>query len=160
MINQTDFMEQLNRYYAVWQEYNNAYEMWAKEHGLSSNSLLVLSAISEGEDDCTQKKISERWLIPKQTVNMILKDFEARGLVKLKPMSEDKRNKVIKLTAAGKRYADKIISELRKAELYAVEEMGIDRMKWFNNDMALFVEFFKKASGGKDEQTVKYKRIL
>lgn len=151
MINQADFMEQLNRYYAVWQEYNRVYEEWAKSHGLSSSGLLVLSAVSEGEDDCTQKKISERWLIPKQTVNMILKDFEAKGFVKLKPMSEDKRNKVIKLTASGEEYADKIISELRKAELYAVEEMGIERMKWLNNDMTLFVDFFKQASGGKDE---------
>ncbi len=151
MINQSDFIEQLNNYYEVWQEYNNIYELWAKAHGLSKNGLLVLYAINEGENNCTQKKISERWLIPKQTVNMILRDFEARGFVKLSPMSKDKRNKIIKLTVAGKKYADTIVSELHKAELFAIEEMGIERMRRFNNDMTMFVDLFKKASGGRDE---------
>lgn len=45
-----------------------------------------LTAIDEGGEDCTQKKISQRWLIPKQTVNMILKDFENKKLVELFPM--------------------------------------------------------------------------
>ena len=35
-------MEELNKYYAVWQEYNYVYEEWAKAHGLSVNSLLSL----------------------------------------------------------------------------------------------------------------------
>ena len=50
------FMEQLNKYYGVWQEYNCVYEEWAKADGLSVNSLLVLSALHKGAEDCTQKK--------------------------------------------------------------------------------------------------------
>ena len=120
MISNTDFMEQLNRYYSVWQEYNYVYEEWAKSHGMSVNSLLVLSAIHEGGNDCTQRKISQRWMIPKQTINMILKEFERKGLVELLPMQEDKRNKLIQFTPAGDEYADGIISKLRKAELYVI----------------------------------------
>jgi len=147
MISNTDFMEQLNRYYSVWQEYNYVYEEWAKSHGMSVNSLLVLSAIHEGGNDCTQRKISQRWMIPKQTINMILKEFERKGLVELLPMQEDKRNKLIQFTPAGDEYADGIISKLRKAELYVIEEMGIERMKLLNDNMALFVELFSKAGG-------------
>ena len=91
MLSNAAFMEQLNKYYAVWQEYNYVYEEWAKAHGLSVNSLLVLCAVHDGREGCTQKKISQRWLIPKQTVNMVFKDFERRGLVWLSPMPEDKR---------------------------------------------------------------------
>lgn len=147
MISNTDFMEQLNRYYSVWQEYNYVYEEWAKSHGMSVNSLLVLSAIHEGGNDCTQRKISQRWMIPKQTINMILKEFERKGLVELLPMQEDKRNKLIQFTPAGDEYADGIISKLRKAELYVIEEMGIERMKLLNDNMALFAELFSKAGG-------------
>lgn len=147
MISNTDFMEQLNRYYSVWQEYNYVYEEWAESHGMSVNSLLVLSAIHEGGNDCTQRKISQRWMIPKQTINMILKEFERKGLVELLPMQEDKRNKLIQFTPAGDEYADGIISKLRKAELYVIEEMGIDRMKLLNDNMALFVELFSRAGG-------------
>ncbi len=64
------------------------YEEWAKAHGLSVNSLLVLCAINDGGDDCTQKKISQRWLIPKQTIHMVFKDFERRGFVELFPNCE------------------------------------------------------------------------
>ncbi len=147
MISNTVFMEQLNRYYAVWQEYNYVYEEWAKAHGLSVNSLLVLSAIYEGGEDCTQKKISERWLIPKQTINMVLKDYEGKGYVELLPMQKDKRNKVIQFTKSGREYADKIISKLREAELFVIEEMGIKRMEQLNDSAALFVELFRKAGG-------------
>lgn len=152
MINSSTFMEQLNKYYAVWQEYNFVYEEWAKAHGLSVNSLLVLCAVHDGGDDCTQKKISQRWMIPKQTINMVLKDFERRGFVKLLPLPEDKRNKVIRFTKAGKEYADAIISELRKAELSVVEEIGVERMKQLNENMALFVELFSRAGGKKSNE--------
>lgn len=153
MINNAVFMEQLNRYYAIWQEYNHVYGEWAKAHGLSVNCLLVLCAIHDGGDDCTQKKISQRWLIPKQTINMVFKDLERRGAVELFPMPEDKRNKIIRLTESGKEYADAIISELRKAELSAVEEIGIERMKQLNENMSLFVERFRKAGGEKNNET-------
>lgn len=152
MISNTDFMEQLNRYYSVWQEYNYVYAEWAKTHGMSVNSLLVLSAIHEGGKDCTQRKISQRWLIPKQTINMILKEFERKGLVELLPMQEDKRNKLIQFTPAGNEYADAIISKLRKVELYVIEEMGLERMKQLNDNMALFGELFSKAGGNDNNE--------
>ena len=153
MINNTILMEQLNQYYDAWLQYNNVYEEWAKAHGLSVNCLLVLCAIYDSGNGCTQKKISGQWLIPKQTINMVFKDFERKGFVKLFPLPEDKRNKVIRFTKAGKEYADTIISELRKAELFAVEEIGIERMKQLNENMALFVEVFSKAGGRKGNET-------
>ena len=145
MVNHFAYMEEVNKYYAVWQEYNYVYEEWAKAHGLSVNSLLVLCAIHDGGDDCTQKKISQRWLIPKQTINMIFKEFERKGFVEVFPMPEDKRSKSVRFTAAGEKYADTIISELRKVEIFAVEEIGIERMRQLNDSMALFVELFSKA---------------
>ena len=86
MENHAALMEELNRYYAVWQETNYVYTEWAKAHGISVSCLLALTAIDEGGEDCTQKKISQRWLIPKHTVNMILKDFERQKFVELLPM--------------------------------------------------------------------------
>ena len=147
MINNNIFMEQLNKYYTVWQECNNVYEEWAKAHGLSMNSLLIFFSIQEDKQNCTQKAISQKWLIPKQTVNMILKDFEKRGLIELITMQKDKRNKLIQFTTEGKEYGDSIISELRKVELFVIEKIGIERMKQLNDTNALFVELFKRAGG-------------
>ena len=58
MISNTILMEQLNQYYDAWLQYNNVYEEWAKAHGLSVNCLLVLCAIYDSGNGCTQKKIS------------------------------------------------------------------------------------------------------
>ncbi len=149
--NIVSYLEQINKYYSVWQEFNYVYEDWAKAHGVSVNSLLVLSAIHEGMEDCTQKKISLRWRIPKQTVNAVLKDYERKGFVKLLPMPEDERNKLIHFTAKGKEYADAIISKLRKVELFVSEEMGTGRMEQLNENMTMFVTFFSEA-GGKNEE--------
>ncbi|MCI8648309.1 MAG: MarR family transcriptional regulator [Firmicutes bacterium] len=145
MMNNTILMKQLNQFYAVWQEYNYVYQEWAKKHGVSVNSLLVLSAIYEGQDTCTQKKISQRWLIPKQTINMVLKDFEKKGLVELLPVEEDKRNKRIRFTKEGQEYADTIVSQLRKVEMFVAEKMGMEQMKQLNDSMTQFVELFSKA---------------
>ncbi|HES5971069.1 TPA: MarR family transcriptional regulator, partial [Streptococcus pyogenes] len=114
-------------------------------------SLLVLSAIYDSKEECTQKKISQRWLVPKQTVNMILKDFEKQGLVELSPMRTDKRRKTICFTPKGKEYAKTILSKLRKVEMNAIDEMGIERMKRFNEDAALFVKLLGKAEGKNNE---------
>lgn len=151
MIKNIQFMEQLNQYYTAWQEWNCMYEEWAKTNGLSANSLLVLSAIYNSKEECTQKKISQRWLVPKQTVNMILKDFEKQGLVELSPMRTDKRRKTICFTPKGKEYAKTILSKLRKVEMNAIDEMGIERMKRFNEDAALFVKLLGKAEGKNNE---------
>ena len=142
-------LELLGQYYALWQEFNAMYAEWAKARGLSVNSLLVLSALHEGAEDCTQRKISRRWLIPKQTVNMVLKDLEEKNFVKLMPMKDDKRNKTISLTTAGREYADSIISELRKAELSVVAAMGDERMTRLNEETALFVRLFREKGLGR-----------
>ncbi len=149
MMSNNVFMEQLNKHYDIWLEYNNVYAEWAKAHGLSVNSLLVLCAIDDGGDNCTQKKISQRWLIPKQTINMVFKDFERKGFVELYPLPEDKRNKIIRFTKAGKEYADTIITKLRKVELSVIEEIGVERMQQLNENMALFTKLFNKSAGGK-----------
>ena len=61
MENHAALMEELNRYYAVWQETNYVYTEWAKAHGISVSCLLALTAIDEGGEDCTQKKGRSSW---------------------------------------------------------------------------------------------------
>lgn len=83
---------------------------------------------------------------------MAFKNFERKGFVELFPLPEDKRNKVIRLTKAGKEYADTIVTELRKVELSAIQEIGVERMRQLNENMALFAKLFEKAGGKKDNE--------
>lgn len=146
-------MEQLQRYYTLWRESNVVYEEWARAHGLSFNSVLILYSFYEDNMACTQKLISQKWVIPKQTVNTALKEFEKQGYIELVPTPEDKRNKQIHLTPVGRQYTEKIISELRSLELYVMKEMGLSRMMGMNEDMALFIELFRKGGEKENEPT-------
>lgn len=135
---------QLQRYYSLWKDSIVMYEEWAKEHGLSSNGIFVLYSFYESEGKCTQKMISEKWHIPKQTVNTILKDFLNKGYVEMVSSETDKRNKIVCLTEAGKKYADDIIGKLQKKEIYVIEKMGLDSIKSMNDNTELFIKLFRE----------------
>ena len=65
----------------------------------------VLYSLYELKENCMQKSILQKWSIPKQTVNTILKEFSVNGYIELLTNKEDKRNKLITLTPKGKAYA-------------------------------------------------------
>ena len=137
-------LNELHRFYSLWRENNAIYEEWSKAHGLSSNELLFLYSLYEDDNECTQRNISQRWFIPKQTVNTILKDFERKGFVELFSSAYDKRNKLIKLTPEGKEYAKGIIEELRAKELHVMHELGTIRVREMNDSQELFIRLFKE----------------
>ncbi len=143
MNNKESKFEQLQRFYALWKEGNAMYEEWAKKQGLSSNSVLVLYSLYELKENCTQKSISQKWSIPKQTINTILKEFSANGYIELLADKEDKRNKLITLTPKGKTYASEIIEALHKRELFAMNQMGLDNVTRMNDDTELFINLFR-----------------
>lgn len=144
-------LEEINRYYRLWREGVFFYEEWAKKRGLSYNAVMVLYSIYQQKEDCTQKLISEKWFIPKQTVNTILKDFEKRNFITLLPLPSDKRNKVIHATPTGAEYANRIISELREVELYVMKHFGLERVKHFNDELAFFNLLFQKGAEYQNE---------
>lgn len=144
MHNQEKMQEQLQRYYTLWKDCTTAYEEWAKTQGLSSNSVLVLYSFYSGEECCTQKSISQKWCIPKQTVNTILKDFQKKGYVEMAMMQEDKRNKLLRLTNSGKKLADEVIEKLRRKETCVMEAMGLEKIICLNDNLEQFTELFRK----------------
>lgn len=64
----------------------------------------------------TQGQIASDFSYSKQTVNSALKTLEARGLVALAPSADDRRSKLVSLTAAGRAFADERIRPAIAAE--------------------------------------------
>lgn len=139
-----DIQQELTRFYAVWKECNLAYEKWAASRGLSSNGVLVLMALSETLEPCTQKQIGLQWGLPKQTVNNILREFLKKGYVALTAMPDDKRNKAIHLTEAGRTFAGDILEELHRKEARVAASIGLDKLRDLNDTLARFVDLFAK----------------
>ncbi len=101
----------------------NVYENIAKKYGLNYNSLMVLYTLYE-IDVCTQKIVCQRYLIPKQTVHSILKEFEKKGYIYFEPYPGSKREKIIKLTNEGKLFADPVIEKVNYIEEKTMENIG------------------------------------
>ena len=55
---------------------------WAKRCGMSYNTMMTLYALHL-EPGITQKAITQGWLLPKQTVNTVVKELQRQGYVRL-----------------------------------------------------------------------------
>lgn len=114
---------QLDTFNAALSKVNSLYGKWAKKHGLNYNSLMVLYAM-EGVENCTQKYICDKWMLPKTTVSTILADFHRKGYVTLLQDPNDKREKIINLTESGQTFSDSLLAKLHEAEERAMQKMG------------------------------------
>ena len=75
---------------------------------LSYSEFAVLYTLAK-DGRSTQKKIGQEWLIPKQTVFNVCKDFRKKGLVQIGEQSADKRERAMSLTQKGHDVADPIV---------------------------------------------------
>ena len=107
-----------------FQNMDNAYEAYAKSKGLTYLSLMVLDEIYALGDGCTQKQISEDTHYPKQSINLVVKAFLEDGIVELRELPENRKNKGITLTDKGRQLCDDVIVPLLRQEEAAMLEMG------------------------------------
>ncbi len=88
-------------------EIDGLIERWIKKQNFSYNNFAVLYTLATSSDgQCTQKQIAEEWYLPKQTVFNICKDYKEKGWIEYSESSTDKRERIMRLTAAGKACAE------------------------------------------------------
>lgn len=124
-----------------FQSIDRAYEEYARSKGMTYLSLIVLEEIYELGDGCTQKQISDDTHYPKQSVNLIVKAFLEDGVVELKELPKNRKNKGITLTEKGKQLCDDIVVPLLLQEEAAMKTMG-DRQ---SRELARLLELYAKA---------------
>lgn len=135
--------EQIRRIMVVSSCIQGIYMKWAKENDMKHNTLLLLYALNDGKVH-TQKSICEEWLIPKTTLNTIIKDCEKDGYITLRHISGKKREMEICLTEKGAEYEQKSTETVNAAEMRAIskalEKYGTD----FITEMEYFSECLKE----------------
>ena len=77
-------------------------DMLIVKTGLSYSEFAVLYTLAK-DGRSTQKKISQEWFIPKQTVFNACKDFRQKGLVQIDEQSADKRERAMSLAKRARR---------------------------------------------------------
>ena len=136
-------LQDIQAYNALWLDSSVLYREWAKAHDVSYFELLVILSLTEGP--CSQKEICQKWQIPKQTVNSILKNFLQNNWVRLTPAKEDKRNKIILLTQEGRAYMEPLAHKLADCECAVWVKLGEERRKALMEGTALYNKFFREA---------------
>lgn len=128
---------------SAWQSISMIYEDYARKAGISYNSLYILNAIQQTEN-CTQKQICEKTLLPKQTVNNVVTSFYKSGYIALKELPENRRIKTIHLTEKGKQYADMLIPHIHQADRLAMETLTDEQQDTLLHLMEIYVSAFRK----------------
>lgn len=88
---------------------------------IKESELCLMYALDDGKSH-SQRQVSEQWLIPKTTLNTIVKQWERKGLLTLSAIPGKRREMQISLTEAGKKYAEASLDFMYQAENQAVQK--------------------------------------
>lgn len=127
----------------AWQGLNGVYEDYARKNEIPYTNLFILNILSKTEN-CTQKMICERTLLPRQTVNTIITYFYKAGMVELRELPEDRRVKSVHLTKKGQAYTDKVMPQIHEAELAAMEALTEEQRQALLIGMRIYCETFRR----------------
>ena len=104
---------------------------------ISDAELSIMYALDDGKPH-SQREISQEWLVPKTTVNTIVKRWEKEGLLTQTPIQGKRREMNIMLTDAGREYAKSFMSFLYKAEDKALKKT-LDK---YSDEFIEVIEYF------------------
>ena len=123
---------------------------YAKRHGMLMKTLLVVNALFYNKDGMTQTEICKRTFQSKQTVNLIIKNLLSGSYVTVAEVPENKRNKIVQMTAAGRAYCEKVVRHITWAEDTAMSMFTPEEQK---NLIALSRTFTKNLTKLVNQET-------
>ena len=110
-------MVSINRIDGIWY-------MLAQKSGLKINTLSLLFALDDGKAR-TQKQICEEWIIPKTTINTVVKECVRDGLVEMTP-KENSKEKLVYLTKKGEQYTKEVLELFYQVENAAMAKVLVE----------------------------------
>lgn len=105
------------------------YNEYAKLHGMLMNTLLVVNVLFYARDGLTQRDICERTFQSKQTVNLIIRNLLNDAYVTVEERKENKREKLVRMTDAGRDYCEKVVRHITWAEDTAMSMFSPEEQK-------------------------------
>lgn len=139
-----DYRKQVRRIANAICEIDGAYYTLSKDAGVKENLFWLLYSLDDGEFH-SQKQICDDWMLPRATVNTLIKECEAAGYVTLQSIPGRKRELQICLTEAGTAYTRKALKDVYEAEESALKETLSQCSPSFILDLELFTVNLKTA---------------
>lgn len=111
----------------------------ASSSGIKANMLDLLYALDDGEVH-TQKSICEEWFIPRTTLNTITREAREKGYLTLESIPGRGKERALRLTDQGRKFASSVLNDLYKAE----DEAFLKTEKKYTYDFVQAMEDFEK----------------
>lgn len=119
---------------------DEAYFLSFSKKRVSRAELCVMYALDDGKLH-SQKEISEEWLVPKTSVNTIVKRWEREGFLTMVAIPGKRREMQIMLTEAGKEYAKSFLAFVYEAEDKALKKT----VAKYSTEFVEAIEFFGRS---------------
>jgi len=123
--------------------YDALYHRVASAFGLTTCQMWIFYYLTAVADGLTQREIARRMAFPKQTVNSAVAKLESSGLVTLAAVEGSRKEKVITLTATGRKLAKGSSARLLAAEIRATAKLGIAKMNDYNRLRAEYLRLLQ-----------------
>lgn len=131
-----DFDRLLNRFDHIYSEFSRAC-------GLSDCAYWMLVDTSTAGGSIAVSRLTSEWFYSKQTINSAIKTLTARGFATLEFAEGSRKNKVVRLTEAGMRFAEQYALPAQEAEQQAFEVLE----PWEQREIMRLIEKFSHALG-------------
>lgn len=131
-----DFDRLLNRLDHIYSEFSRAC-------GLSDCAYWMLVDTSTAGGSIAVSRLTSEWFYSKQTINSAIKTLTARVFATLEFAEGSRKNKVVRLTEAGMRFAEQYALPAQEAEQQAFEVLE----PWEQREIMRLIEKFSHALG-------------
>lgn len=117
------------------------YHHWARNQGMTDYVGSILYDLYT-HDQLTQKELTLRSGLPKQSISKGIKQLEQDGWLIRYADEHDRRIKYCQLTALGRKAATPKIAPLVKLENQIIEQLGTDKVKQVLDSIQQWNELF------------------
>lgn len=122
---------------------DHVYSEFSRACGLSDCAYWMLVDTSTAGGSIAVSRLTSEWFYSKQTINSAIKTLTARGFATLEFAEGSRKNKVVRLTEAGMRFAEQYALPAQEAEQQAFEVLE----PWEQREIMRLIEKFSHALG-------------
>ena len=122
---------------------DHIYSEFSRACGLSDCAYWMLVDTSTAGGSVAVSRLTSEWFYSKQTINSAIKTLTARGFATLEFAEGSRKNKVVRLTEAGMRFAEQYALPAQEAEEQAFEVLE----PWEQREIMRLIGKFSHALG-------------
>lgn len=122
---------------------DHIYSEFSRACGLSDCAYWMLVDTSTAGGSVAVSRLTSEWFYSKQTINSAIKTLTARGFATLEFAEGSRKNKVVRLTKAGMRFAEQYALPAQEAEQQAFEVLE----PWEQREIMRLIGKFSHALG-------------